>query len=132
MSVDYGLDLACVSDLDTTLTETAPGGRRIVAEAVARRLQTPRGRLIGDPNYGFDLVGYCNDDLNAGGLAWIQSQVVAECLKDERVTEAACELELDAGDVMTATISLRLVDDPDLLSLVLAVSVVTVEILSVE
>lgn len=130
-AIDYGRDLACVTDLDTTLTETEPGGRRIVAEAIARRLQTPKGGLIGDPNYGFDLAGYCNDEYTAANLDWIRSQVVAECEADERVTAATCELSV-TSDVMTATIALSLVDDPTLLTLVLAVSAVTVELLRVE
>ena len=125
---DYGTDLACVTDLETTLGVVS--GTRVVAEAIARRLQTPRGTLIGDPDYGFDLTGYCNDELGAGGLAWISSQIVAECTKDERVIEASAELELDAGDVMTATIKLALATEG--ITLVLAVSAVTVELLAVE
>ena len=63
---DIGTDLYCISDLD-------PAGRTVsgpeaLAQAIARRLQTPRGALaaIGDdPDYGLDLRDYVGDDVGA-------------------------------------------------------------------
>lgn len=124
--VDYGQDFTCTSDLETVLGVTT--GRRVVAEAVFRRLITPRGRLIGDANYGFDLTAYINGELDTGGLGWLRSAVIAECEKDERVLSATCEMTwLD--DVLTATIGLSLAAET--FTLVLAVSAVSVELLTV-
>lgn len=126
---DYGSDFSCATDLETTLVTVS--GRTTVIQAIVRRLGTPRGRLKGDADYGFDLAGYCNDDVSPRDLAWIQSQIEAECLKDERVIGALATVTLAASDIMTVTLALDL-SDADSFELVLSVSVVTIEILSVE
>lgn len=126
---DYGQDFSCATDLETTLVTVS--GRTTVIHAIVRRLGTPRGRLKDDADYGFDLAGYCNDDVSPRDLAWIQSQIEAECLKDERVIGALATVALGAGDVLTVTLALDL-SDADSFTLVLAVSAVTIETLSVE
>lgn len=125
---DYGQDFACVDDLETTLGVTS--GPRLVMEAIARRLQTPTGRLVGDPNYGFDVSAYINDDVTPADLDNIEQQVREECEKDERVASADVSAAYLA-DVLTLTIVLTLIAD-ETFTLVLAVSDVTVSILSVE
>jgi phage baseplate assembly protein W len=70
---DLGTDLGCVSDLTSTMSLVS--GRRALGEACARRLQTPRGRLIKHPNYGYDLTGELNGDLAVADIARIQSNV---------------------------------------------------------
>lgn len=126
---DYGQDFSCATDLETTLVTVS--GRTTVIHAIVRRLGTPRGRLKGDPDYGFDLAGYCNDDVTPRDIAWIKSQIEAECLKDERVLGARATVTLAASDVMTVTLSLELLD-ADSFDLVLSVSAVNIEVLSVE
>lgn len=116
---------SCVSDI------TSPGyyvsGNRAVAEAIARRLQTPRGGLIDDPDYGFDLTAYVNADISPADIALIQSNVDAECLKDERVAAAVSTVTLLATGVLTVVIQLTAGSGP--FTLVLAVSDVTVSLL---
>lgn len=126
---DYGQDFACATDLDTTLQTVS--GRTVVVEAIARRLDTPRGRLIGDEDYGFALADYLNDDVSPATIAWIQSQTEAECLKDERVSLVTATVTLATSDVMTVTVAIVLTD-ADSFDLVLSVSDVGVAILSVE
>ncbi len=124
---DYGTELSCVNDIASdgrTVT-----GFRVVAEAIARRLITPRGRLIRDPNYGFDLTQYINADMSTRDIASLRSSVEAECLKDERVTGAIVSATLDSHGLLTVTIEIDLGSDS--FTLVVAASDVTLELVSV-
>jgi hypothetical protein len=127
MATDYGTDISCVNDFapDGRITS----GRHILAEAICRRLITPRGRLIDDPNYGFDLTGYTNDDMSPGDIAAMRVGIEAECLKDERVSAAVATASLAAGGILAVGITLTDGNGP--FSLVLSVSATTISILSV-
>lgn len=81
--VDLGSCWSCVTDI--VMPSTMSTGFRCVAEAIARRWQTPRGGLIDDPNYGFNLSDFVGDDLGKGDLARIAASARAEAEKDERV-----------------------------------------------
>ncbi len=129
MATDYGQDFTLVTDLETTLGVTT--GPRIVAEAIARRLQTPNGRLIGDPNYGYDVTQFVNQDMSPADIDDIERSVALEAEKDERVASAEASAVLDAEGVLEITLNATLITD-ETFTLVLAVSDVTVEILSVE
>lgn len=126
---DLGVDLYCISDLD-------PAGRTVtgpeaLAQALARRLSTPRGALaaIGDdPDYGTDLRDYVGADTGAGAEAEIEAAVRAECLKDERVRDVDVTVSI-AGRALT--VGVRVASTAGALRLVLAVSAVTVDLLKV-
>jgi phage baseplate assembly protein W len=128
MAFDAGSDVSCFPDLAAdgrTVT-----GRRLVAEAVARRLITPRGQLIGDPDYGFDVTDYLNADMSPLDIASMRSGIEQECMKDERVRSANATLEIDTESSLEISISLETADGP--FDLVLGVSDVTVAILKVD
>lgn len=91
---NFGSSWSCVSDL--TMPSIMATGFRIVAEAIARRWMTPRGFLISDPNYGFDLTGMIGDDIDVAKLAQLGQGATAEALKDERVK--SCTLQLTFVD----------------------------------
>lgn len=127
MATDYGLDISmspAATDMDAMLGFVS--GRRCLSEALARRLQTPRGRLIDDPDYGYDLTGELGDDLGTGDLARIASLAAQECAKDERVISAQGNATLTAG---TLTVAIQVQDGAGPFTLVLAVSDVTVALL---
>lgn len=124
---DFGKDLSCVSDFTATMSTVS--GRRLVAESIARRLQTPRGRLIKHPNYGFDLSGELGDDLSPSDIARIKAGAEAECVKEERVLSATVALTFLAG---TLAVVIALTDAAGPFSLVLAVSAVSVTLVSVD
>ncbi len=124
---DYGRALSCVSDVSRESRTVT--GHMVVAEALARRLGCPRGRLIGYPNYGYDLCQFVNADLNKRDLAAIRAGVEAECLKDERVEGASADVVLATDGTLTVTIEVVGAKGP--FTLVLGVSSVTVEILKV-
>jgi phage baseplate assembly protein W len=125
-SVDYGHDLFCITDLDAGMLEV--DGRRCLAQAIARRLITPRGGLIDDPNYGYDLTVFLNGDFDQATLARMNGQIVAECLKDERVVSAYAQVVV-SGNVLIVTLSLT--DGLGPFPLVLSVSNVSVSILNI-
>lgn len=104
------------------------GGNRVVGEAIARRLISPRGSNVGDPTYGFDLTQYLNSDLSPTDVTLIQEGISAECVKDERVLDATVTVVLTGG-VLIVTIFLQTAVGP--FTLVLSVSSVTTQILSV-
>lgn len=130
MAVDFGSDLSCVSDLTPSMLVVS--GRRLVAEAIARRLQTPKGGLLDDSNYGYDVTALLNADVAQGDLGRIAAGITAECQKDQRVLSAkvVCEFQ-PVGNKMTGglkiTIALLTLAGP--FTLVLAASQVTVSIL---
>lgn len=126
MAADFGTELSCVRDIDQNGSVVT--GPRVVAEALARRLSTPRGRVIDDPNFGFDLTQFINDDTTKSGLVAMQSGASAECLKDERVLQAVTTASLLNG-VLTVRVNFTTAAGP--FSLVLAVSQTSVAVLSV-
>jgi phage baseplate assembly protein W len=110
-----------------------PGGRvvsgfTVVAEAIARRWVTPRGRLIGYPNYGFDLTQYVNADMNPRDIAGLSAGAAAEALKDERVESCAVTATLLTG-ILTVVAEVETAQGP--FTLTVAVSDVTVQLLEV-
>lgn len=127
MATDYGSDVSCITDIDPTGRTVT--GRELVAEALVRRLMTPRGRLMGDPDYGLDLRQYVNADMSPRDIASLRSAVVAECEKDERVASADTEATLDSVGVLTLTIAIELSEEA--FALVVSASDVTVQLVSV-
>ena len=89
---DFGIDLSSSPDLDFGLVT----GRRALAEALLRRLSTPRGSLVSDLDYGFDLRLLMNEALGADDLARVQMAMEAELEKDERVGSVSSRLDFDA------------------------------------
>lgn len=123
---DLGTDVSCVFDATPDMAMVT--GRRCLAEAVARRLITPRGRLIGSPNYGFDLTQFIHDDMSPGDLVRIGASATAEVKQDERVLAATVTLSIALG-AMLAKVSIEDADGP--FTLTLSITDVTVEILKI-
>lgn len=124
---DFGTDLSCVTDLSEDCRPVS--GQLLVCQAIARRLSTPRGRLIDDPNYGYDLTDSLNDDMGPADIAEIQAGATAECLKDERVLSATVTVTLPSTGELTIVINLDLGEGP--FDLTLAVKDTAVEIIGV-
>jgi phage baseplate assembly protein W len=105
---DYGSDISTFPDLDGTFTLIT--GTRVVCEAVARRLSTPRGSLLGAPDYGIDLRAYVNESMDADVLAGLQRSAKLEIAKDERIASVAVAASFDfASSTLTLNISADLV-----------------------
>jgi phage baseplate assembly protein W len=82
----YGLDISAVEDLDPMAREVE--GEDALAEAIARRLTTPRGSLgDDDPDYGLDVADFLHRAMTAAEIASIPGLVRGELLKDERIAD---------------------------------------------
>lgn len=102
--INYGHDLSCVDDLTPQMQVVS--GLRLVAEAIARRLQTGRGELIDDPLYGYDLTAQLNNDVDPSDIGRINAAVTNECKKDTRIKEAVTSAVLTEAGELRVTISL--------------------------
>jgi phage baseplate assembly protein W len=129
----FGTDLWGVSDMDPAGAEVT--GDLLVGQAIARRLSTPRGALIDDPNYGYDLTAWLNADVGPQDLGQIQANTQAECLKDQRIVSATVTVTPPASAIihgvtaiyMMVTIALTTGAGP--FTLTLAVSSLTVTLM---
>ncbi len=81
-----GSDLSGINDISGTMQEVQ--GRVCLAQSLGRRLITPRGALIYDVNYGYDLNQWINADVSQSDISQIQGYVRQEMLKDQRVVSA--------------------------------------------
>lgn len=128
---DFGTDISTpdASDIDPYFTTVT--GWRCLAQAIGRRLTTPRGSLIDDAAYGFDVRTRLHDALTPSDLATMTGFVKREIEADERVDRADVSIAFSAP---TSTLTIKAVvttgDGP--FRLVLAVSSVTTEILAAE
>lgn len=124
----YGSDLDCLSDLTGAMAETS--GLHMLTQALCRRLITPRGTLIDDPNYGFDVRQFLGADLGPADIARIQAGIDAELLKDERILSSQSSVTLAAvAGVLTIGTTITPSAGPTF-QLVLAVSSVTTTLLA--
>lgn len=127
MAVNYGQDTSCVTDVG--LVDVQVTGATLIAQRVARLLQTPRGALgiIGDdPSRGFDVRSLVLAKLGPSDLARAKSQIEAECLKDEQVEAATATLSLVNGAL---TISVQIDSSEGPFSFVLTVDEVTTDLI---
>lgn len=92
----YGRDLACVADCYDDFRTLDPRDPRVVLYAIARRFMTPRGTLLDDPGYGFDLRGLLHKPLTQKNIRLMQVQATGEAEKDLRVDTVT--LRLDFAD----------------------------------
>lgn len=105
---DLGSDFSGILDLDPALTVVS--GIRCLAEALARRLTTPAGTLLGDPDYGHDLRQYINSAFQS--TTRIEAAIENECLKDERVIGCEATVTYNAAtQTLTSEISITVSDE---------------------
>lgn len=123
---DFGTDISALPQLNFSL-KTAYAN---LAEAIGRRLITPRGGLFYDPDYGFDLRRYLNETWTESTELEVETLLVAELRKDPRIFDAVATI--DASNILaTRRLSITIEAETDFgpFSLVLDVSAVTVEVL---
>ncbi len=130
MPADFGTDLGCVFDLEATCAPVT--GRKLLAQAIARRLITPRGRLIDDANYGTDLTEFINEDMSKRDIAMLLSAINAEVMKDERVASVTIDIIAPPNLTGAYTIRIDLEDADGPFSMTVAASSVTLELLKVD
>ncbi len=125
----YGSDVRCSSDLDERAEEVGGFSTLALAEALVRRLDTPRGSLPDDPDYGLDVKGYCNRATTAAELLALAGQIRTELQKDDRVDLAAVMVAPSASGG-TLAIQIRIVPvDPRLGPFALTLAASSAEVL---
>lgn len=128
----FGSDFSGVDDLDPTLAFlTGDADERVaLAQAIARRLSTPRGGLFYDPAYGYDLrqlISSTSDPTTE------EQKIEDECTKDERVKSATVSITvIGHGPQKTWQIEIECTtNDGTKFVFTLSVSSVTVQLLTV-
>lgn len=110
MATDLGTDISCVDDFSLQMESVT--GRLCLAQALARRLVTPRGRfswldsdgvtIHGWPEYGLDLRAFLLSKATPQSIA---RAAEAECLKDERVQAVDVAVVQDTSTTLAITIA---------------------------
>lgn len=100
--------------------------QQAIAQVCARRLETPRGTLRTDPNFGFDCRTYVLGKVDQTVRMQLRTEIAAELVKDERVKSARVTVEHTAG---TLTIKVELTTSVGPFTLLLSVSQLSVTIL---
>ncbi len=106
-------------------------GRTAVAQALLRRLVTPRGGLLGEPLYGLDVRAWTNDTIDARALRALETAAATQLRRDERVDDVSLVATF-ADDVLRLVGRVRLVGDTTPLRLTLAIAAVTAEVIAAE
>lgn len=126
MTVDFGSDLSCTDDLDDVAREIS--GQDVLAQAIYRRLTTPRGQLLDDPDYGIDVRSFLSRGIDAGKLREIEGTIRQEVLKDERVANVTAQASIDYRSY-SMTVSLIVTTGEGPFRLVFDITADTVEFL---
>lgn len=88
-SLGYGSDLSCSDDLDPGVElDGVADAPVLLAQALVRRLDCPRGRLPDDADYGIDLAAYLHRGLTVTEQRGMAGAIESELRKDDRVSLA--------------------------------------------
>lgn len=126
--MSVGTDISTAGGLDPYFRPIS--GRRVVAEAVVRRLSTPRGGLHYAPDYGLDLREFLNEGFTPRQLFTLKSSIEAEVEKDPRIQSCTATLDTPSTDRLRIRLSITDAEGP--FRLVLSVDQLTVDLLRVE
>lgn len=94
----FGRDLSCSDDCRLDMGEVTD--LALLAEAVVRRLTTPRGMLLGDPDYGLDLRLFLSRGMTRVQREAIPGLIRQEILKDERIARVDVTIKQLTGEVL--------------------------------
>lgn len=126
--MSLGSDFSAVDDLDANLTFLSGDvpEELAFAQALVRRISTPRGGLFYRQDYGLDVRELIGDTANP---AIVAKQIAGEIKKDQRVTSSTCSI-LAIGETWQISISAT-AQSGVTYTLTVNVSQVTVDLLKV-
>lgn len=125
---DFGADIGSIK-----ATGLPPGFGRVsgiwvLGNRLLRRLQTPRGRLHYAPDFGLDIRGLIEQQIDVRTAQRWEAEIARECEKDEAVEQAKATVTLtQSTSTATVRIEIQTADGP--FRLVVAVSSLTVALL---
>lgn len=131
---ELGKEVSCTRSLKTGQYAT---GQRLVAEAIYRRLITPRGTLRGgeeESNYGLDLAALVGSVRSKSDIAALPAQIEAEIRKDDRVETVSVSIfETTATNGLKSfTLTFAVTTGAGPFTLVIGADAVTVELLGIK
>lgn len=88
---DYGADVSCASDLAETMEDISEP-RQILGEAIARRLDCPRGTNPDDADYGIDLRDMLHRGVTDSEMRTRTTAIEGELRKDDRILSSKVTL----------------------------------------
>lgn len=128
----YGSDLAMTAeaiDIDPDMVERRGDDPLVLAEAMVRRLDTPRGALPDDRNYGYDVRGHLNRGTTRTEVRAMNAGVHGELIKDDRLRAVRVEVA-PAPDGSEIAIAIQATPaDPALAPFELVLAVTSAEVL---
>ena len=127
--MDFGTDVSAFPSIGAKARMVS--GVRNYLEALVRRWTTPRGALFYAPDYGRDLRAWLNKEDTAANRFSLAVEAAAEAEADPRTISADAEVvAVVPGSAYKLRVDLETTEGP--LSLILAVSAVTVEVLNAD
>ena len=126
MAVDLGTDITCTDDIDPSFALSS--GATQLAQALYRRIITPRGGLPDAPAYGFGASTIIDQDMTARQVAVLANSIDAEFMKDERVLSSSTTGTF-ANQIFVGSTLVTTAAGP--FRLVLSISSVSVDLLQV-
>lgn len=107
----YGSDITGALDLDSDMAERPERDPLLITEALARRLDTPRGSLPDDLDYGLDLKGHCNRGITSAEVNSLAGRIRGEVTKDDRVGDATVRVVPGSnGESLSITVNISPTD----------------------
>lgn len=127
--VDFGTDFDFLNDLNPNLTMVS--GLAVLGQDILHRLETPRGGLFYDPDYGTDVRAYLSAAITPQVLSRMQSEIQAELGKDERFLSTSAKLQFVPA-TSTLTLNLSVVTAQGPFALVIEITNLTISLLSIQ
>lgn len=133
MATDYGSDISCGAG--GLRTGTTVDGLTVVAEAIYRRLTTPRGTLRGgerELDYGLDMKNLIGSSITTGTTAALPARIENEIRKDERIESVTADVaSVVDGPATTWTIRIFATTATGTFNLVMGVDDVSAQLLGI-
>lgn len=107
----YGSDISCDSDVDLLAREVDGASTLALAEALVRRLDTPRGSLPDDKDYGISITSHLNRGVTDADVRQLAGQIRAELALDDRVASLTVTVAPNStGSTLRIEIAVQPVD----------------------
>lgn len=103
----YGSDLSCDDDIDKGFAEVSGDDQLGIAQSLYRRLITPRGALIDDPDYGYQVAALVHQGLSDADLRAAAGAIHNELVKDDRLDDVVVTLARETLDTLTLSIQVQ-------------------------
>lgn len=107
---DFGLDLDCADDLSADMRTVS--GVAGVAQAIYRRLTTPRGMVLDALDYGYDVRSLLHKGQTPIQKAAIPGLIRSEILKDDRIASVEVEVTTFTNDTIGLAIRCETAEGP--------------------